>query len=67
MIAQKIKELRKLEGITQKELAKALRIDQSCISLWENGKTEPTASMIVALADYFNVCSDYLLGRQDWY
>lgn len=67
MIAKRLKELRKNKDITQKELAKQLDVVQSAVSQWESGINEPTASCIVKICDYFNVCADYLLGRQDWY
>lgn len=67
IIAKRIKELRKEKGITQVELAKAIGISQAIVSQYENSIYEPTASIIVKLADYFGVCTDYLLGRQDWY
>ena len=64
-INERIKELRKEKGITQKELAKAVNITQSNIARYETGQQEPKATNIIALADYFNVSADYLLGRQD--
>ncbi len=41
-------------------------ISQSAIAKWELEKTEPTASAIIILADYFDVSTDYLLGREDY-
>ena len=67
MIAKRLKELRKMNNITQKELANALEVVQSAVSQWETGINEPTASCIIKICDYFNVCADYLLGRQDYF
>ena len=63
----RLKELRKEKNITQKALAEIVGVNQSMIARWENDECEPTASAIVAVADYFNVCTDYLLGRKDYY
>lgn len=51
----KIRELREKRGLSQKELADALGVDRSAISLWESGKTEPTAFNIRRLADILGV------------
>jgi len=57
--------LRKEKEKTQKEVANALGISQSTYCDYENNNIEPTASILVKIADYFGVSSDYLLGRQD--
>ncbi|MBQ4268452.1 MAG: helix-turn-helix transcriptional regulator [Clostridia bacterium] len=53
------------KGLSQMELSKATGISQSAIAKWELGKTEPTASAIVALANFFGETTDYLLGVVD--
>lgn len=58
----KIKALRKRNHLTQNDLAKLLNITQSTIALYENGKKVPTLENLLALANYFNVSTDYLLG-----
>lgn len=60
-IGDRIIELRKERGITQKQLAEATRVGQSTVSGWENGLFEPTASVIRELCAYFDVSADYLL------
>ncbi len=67
IFAKRLKELRKEKGITQAELAKAVGLSQSIISAYELEMYEPTATAIVLIANYFNVCADYLLGRKDFY
>jgi len=62
---KRIKELRKQNKITQKELAKLFHIANSTLSYWEKGKFDPNKKQIIELADYFNVSTDYLLGRTD--
>ena len=61
----RLKELRLNSGITQKQLANHLRIAQNTLSYWENGKYEPDSENLTAIADYFDVSVDYLLGKTD--
>ena len=64
-----LKELRKALGITQKQLAKELGASERGIQQYELGERKPTYDMLIALADYFDVPVDYLLGRgvfQNW-
>ena len=58
-----LKSLRKANGLTQDELAKILKISRSTIGMYENGSREPGYETLEAIADYFNVDIDYLLGR----
>lgn len=58
-----LKSLRKANGLTQDELAKILKISRSTIGMYENGSREPDYETLEAIADYFNVDIDYLLGR----
>ncbi len=60
-----VTELRSEEGLSQMELAEALQISQSSIAKWELGKTEPTLIMLVKLAHFFHVSTDYLVGIED--
>lgn len=62
IIAQRIKELRQEKGLSQIQLAKSVGCSQSMIVRWEKEECEPTASLIVNLAQTFNCSSDYLLG-----
>mgnify|MGYP002470502321 CR=1 FL=1 len=61
----RLKELRQDKHIGQKALAKILNISHGAISFWENGQREPTMSSLIALADYFDVSIDYLVGRKN--
>lgn len=60
--AERLKEIRKEWNISQMELSKATGLSQSAIAKWELGKTEPTASALIALAEFFNESVDFLLG-----
>ncbi len=61
------KELRKEKGLTQLELAKILEIDQTTVSKWELGKAVPDTAMLIKLAEFFDVSTDYLLSRSNYY
>jgi len=63
--ATRIKELREEKRITQTELAKKIEVSRAIIGFWENDKAEPTAPNIAALANFFNVTADYLLGLEN--
>ena len=65
MIVQTIRDLRKLKKMSQSELAKVVGVSQTTVTAWETGKAEPSSSAISSLADYFDVTTDYLLGRPD--
>ena len=63
-ISKRIYELRKEKNISQSILAKAIGVTQKAIDFWEKDINEPKASYIVALAKFFNVTTDYLLGLE---
>lgn len=62
-IGRKIQELRKQKNIKQEELAAELGVTAAAVSKWENGYTLPDILMLCALADFFEVTTDELLGR----
>jgi len=57
-------ELRQEKGVGQVELADKIKVSKGIISLWENNLREPKMSSLVALADFFEVTLDYLVGRE---
>ena len=61
----RLKELRCNFNLSQMQLSDKTGISQSAIAKWELGKTEPTASAIIALAKFFNETTDYILGLED--
>ena len=65
LFGTRLKELRSEKGLSQHALALELHYSQSIISEWEINNSEPTATAIVAVADYFDVSTDYLLGRKE--
>lgn len=60
---EKLKELRKSKGKTQKQLSEFLGISQQAYATYELATRTPPIDIIEKLADYFNVSVDYLLGR----
>ena len=62
---QTLKELRLERQLTQSELADLLIVNQRTISSWETGIREPDYEMLVKIAKFFDVTTDYLLGVED--
>ena len=63
---ERLIEQRKLNNVTQRQLADYLQIAQPSYIRYENGKAEPTLANLVKIADYFDVSVDYLLGRIEY-
>ena len=62
-VGKNILELRKAKNVTQEALAAELGVTAAAVSKWENGYTLPDILMLCALADFFGVTTDELLGR----
>ena len=60
--SERIKELRISKNLSQMQLSLKTGLSQSAIAKWELGKTEPTASSIITLANFFEETTDYILG-----
>ena len=58
----RIRELRKKKDLTQKELARHLKVADSTLSYWEMGKYEPDIKALMMLSEFFQVPIDYILG-----
>ena len=65
LFSERLKELRGEHGITQDQLSEKTGLSHCCIAMLEVEKRTPTAQTLNALADYFGVTTDYLLGRTD--
>ena len=66
-LGKNIYDLRKSKNVTQEELAAELGVTAAAVSKWENGYTLPDILMLCALADFFEVTTDELLGRsREW-
>jgi len=62
---ERLKSLRKERGLTQRQVFEGVKMTESAYQKYEYGKREPAYSYLIALADYFNVSLDYLVGRTD--
>ena len=62
MLDERIRELRTAKRVSQVELAQRLGITKQCVSNWENSNIQPSLEMLVKLAEFFHVSTDYLLG-----
>ena len=60
-----LRTIRKDKKVTQKEVAIAVGVTERNYQDWEYGNTKPGFDALIALADYFNVSIDYLVGRTD--
>lgn len=61
----RIKDMREDNDFTQKQISQLLLCDQSLYSKYERGEREIPLKIIVALADFYKVSVDYLIGRTD--
>lgn len=64
MLGNRIQELRKARNMSQVDLAKALNVTKQSVSNWENSNIQPSIDMLVRIAEYFSVSTDYLLGLE---
>ncbi|MDF2506133.1 helix-turn-helix transcriptional regulator [Clostridium sp.] len=60
---ERLKSLREDKDITQSEVAEALNISRTALANYENAIREPNLSLLVKIADYYNISLDYLLCR----
>ena len=57
-----LRNLRKSHNLTQKELGTRIGLSKTVVSKYENGMGYPTFDVLILLADYFHITTDYLLG-----
>ena len=62
LLAQKLREFRKKQGLTQEQLAEAMGVTVGAVSKWESGASTPDVSLVLELADFFETSVDVLLG-----
>ncbi len=61
----KLRELRKSRNMSQKDLAEMFNVAQNTISQWERGVRSIDSDTLLELSRFFNVSTDYLLGKSD--
>lgn len=60
-----LKELRLKKGMSQTAVAQALGISRQAYNFYESNKRDPDTAMVKALAEFYGVTTDYLLGRTE--
>lgn len=63
-LANRLKELRRLSNLTQRQISLKSGITERNLQMLEANKTQPKLSTLIALADTFNVSLDFLVGRE---
>lgn len=63
IIAKTLINLRELNFLTQTDIAKQLHLSSSTISHYEKGLTVPHTEVVYRLAEFYNVTTDYILGK----
>lgn len=61
----RIKELREENGLTQQAIAEFLNVKQNTYSQYENGKRQLSIDMLIKLAKFYNVTTDYILELEN--
>ena len=64
-IGERVKQLRQEKKLTQQHMAEILKIDQSNYSKYELGKLEMNNEMLIKIAKFFGVTTDYILGLEN--
>lgn len=65
MVFRNIRNLREDRDIKQREIAEVLGVSQNTYSQYETGKIAYTDQILIKLADFYGVSTDYLLDRTD--
>jgi len=65
MLNSRIRELRTANNLSQVDLAKALGVTKQSVSNWENDNIQPSIEMLIKIAKFFHVQTDYLLGLEN--
>ena len=63
--AERVRELREERKLSKRAFAKILGLNEASYRLYEKGECEPRLAMVVGIAEYFGVTTDYLLGVVD--
>lgn len=65
IFGDRLKSLRNRKGLSQSEFAKQIGVSKSSVNMYERGDREPNFETLEAIADYFNVDLDYLMGKSE--
>ena len=61
-----LKKIRKLKNLNQQKVAMDLNISREALSYYENGKREPSLSLLMSMSHYFNVSINYLISGEEF-
>lgn len=61
MLSENIKKLRVASNLSQVDLAQSLGVSKQCVSNWENDYIQPSIAMLIKIAEFFKVTTDFLL------
>ena len=64
MLLLRLRDLREVRDMSQKQISAILGIDQRVYSTYETGKRDIPLNHLITLADFYHVTADYLLGRK---
>lgn len=64
-LGERIQSLRKMQGISQDELADRIGVSRQAVSKWENEQSIPDLDKVIILSDYFGVTTDYILKGEE--
>ena len=65
IFSQRLKELRMERSVGQVALAESIGVSKAVVSMWETGKREPAMTSLIALANFYGVSIDYIVGLTD--
>lgn len=66
LFSQRLRTLREKRRLSRRVLAELCGLSKNMVSLYERGEREPSVEALVSLADFFEVTTDYLLGRKNF-
>jgi len=64
-LGERLRSLRKARNLKREQLAAAIGVTPRVITFYETNDREPSLRVLIALADFFDVSLDYLVGRSD--
>lgn len=62
MLAERLKEMRRAKGLTQRDMARRFRLSDVGYGAWERGDTEPSIDNIMRLCEFFGCTADSIIG-----
>lgn len=65
LVSKRLKQIRKIKHLTQKDMAKLINTSQSTISSYENGKSLILTAFLFEICSKLNVSADYIIGRSN--